>query len=170
MKISKKKYCFRKQLQTYDIPIDKIKRQITAITVNDDATFAYCGTRKGDIIKIKLNLTENNFKAFLVGIYSRLSKNKPFYELGVRDILKINDKQLIIGSGNGDIELVEEFEAKCVLKVIRKCHIGEKNAITSLVRVNEKSACVIVGSTESEIYELCLGKISKTFYEITKNK
>lgn len=81
----------------------------------DDSTM-YAGTMSGDIVKLRLSCRQNEFnKPTLIGAYGRHNPRKSpgkdceKYMNGVRDLIYLNnERQLLIGAGDGTIELVEE--------------------------------------------------------------
>lgn len=83
----------------------------------------YCGTSTGDILKIRLNYHHDKEildpiqRPIMIGCYARLDekniKAKPhervkLYSMGVRSILILEKNVLLIGAGNGTINLVKE--------------------------------------------------------------
>lgn len=92
------------------------------VNISDD--IMYAGTMSGDIVKIKLNcqnspdLKASDKPPILLGCYARHNSKKPAgkdcekYLNGVRDLLILDDRHLIIGAGDGTIELVEERNVK----------------------------------------------------------
>lgn len=81
----------------------------------DDSTM-FAGTMSGDVVRMRLNCSQNVFnKPTLVGAYGRHNPKKSpgkdceKYKNGVRDLIFLNnERQLLIGAGDGTIELVEE--------------------------------------------------------------
>lgn len=88
--------------------------------VKSDDSILYAGTMSGDIVKIKLNCCEEFDKSpVLVGCYGRHNPKKAFgkdcenYLNGIRDLILVSDeKQFLIGAGDGVVELVEERDVK----------------------------------------------------------
>lgn len=93
--------------------------------VNHRDDIMYAGTMSGDIVKVQLNCQEvpnamaGERPPILIGCFARHNPKKPpgkdceKYKNGVRDLLIINEtNQLVIGAGDGTIELVEERNAK----------------------------------------------------------
>lgn len=84
----------------------------------------YAGTMSGDIVKIRLNchhdpeVIEREKSPVLLGCYGRHNPKKPYgkdcekYFNGVRDLLILSNGMLIIGAGDGTVELVEERTVK----------------------------------------------------------
>lgn len=103
-----------------DVSVGKLRRIYTSMKVNPNDGFMYVGTMSGDIIKVQINSSEesaaNLMKApVLIGCYGRHNPKKTFgkdcdkYPNGVRDLEILHErKQLIIGAGDGTVELIEE--------------------------------------------------------------
>lgn len=103
----------------------KLRREYTSIRVNVGDDIMYAGTMSGDIVKVQLNC-QNKLGAMgderppiLLGCFARHNPKKPpgkdceKYKNGVRDLLILTEcNQLIIGAGDGTIELVEERNGK----------------------------------------------------------
>ena len=75
----------------------KIKRNFTCITIDENDTCAYLGTRTGDIIEI--DLQRNLFK--------RIGPAKRLFSLGVNVINLLHNGQILIGAGDGTIARVD---------------------------------------------------------------
>lgn len=96
--------------------LGKIRRNFTSMKVNADDSMMFVGTMSGDVIKLRLNCRANEFnKPTLIGCYGRHNPKKPpgkdceKYMNGVRDLIYVNnERHLLIGAGDGTIELVEE--------------------------------------------------------------
>lgn len=84
--------------------------------ISDDDSIMYVGTMSGDVVKLRINCHANEFnKPTLIGCYGRHNPKKSpgkdceKYMNGVRDLLYLNNgRHLLIGAGDGTIELVEE--------------------------------------------------------------
>lgn len=84
--------------------------------ISDDDSIMYVGTMSGDVVKLRINCHANEFnKPTLIGCYGRHNPKKSpgkdceKYMNGVRDLLYLNNgRYLLIGAGDGTIELVEE--------------------------------------------------------------
>lgn len=105
-----------KKLNVLNASLGKIRRNFTSMIVNSDDSTVFVGTMSGDVVKMRLNCRENKFdKPTLIGAYGRHNPKKPLgkdcekYMNGVRDLIYVNnERQLLIGAGDGTIELVEE--------------------------------------------------------------
>lgn len=108
------------KLKVLDASLRKLRRNFTSMKVKSDDSILYAGTMSGDIVKIKLNCSKEFDKSpVLVGCYGRHNPKKAFgkdcenYLNGIRDLILVCDeKQLLIGAGDGTIELVEERDVK----------------------------------------------------------
>lgn len=105
-----------RKLNVLNACLGKIRRNFTSMKVNADDSVMYVGTMTGDIVKMRLNCRQNDFnKPTLIGCYGRHNPKKSpgkdveKYRNGVRDLIYLNsERQLLIGAGDGTIELVEE--------------------------------------------------------------
>jgi len=102
-----------------DVAMGKIRRKITCIEITSNDEYAYCGTSTGDVMKVKLpwspdlNILDPIAPPALIGCYGKIPKKKKnmqpdMYSLGVRAILLLCGNKLLIGAGDGTIDLVEE--------------------------------------------------------------
>lgn len=91
--------------------------------IRSNDSILYAGTMSGDIVKIHLSCgkeTDHFDKSpVLIGCYGKHNPKKAFgkdcenYLNGVRDLLFVsNEKQLLVGAGDGIIELIEERDVK----------------------------------------------------------
>lgn len=114
----------QRNLQGLDTSFAKIKRKILCTEIDRLDEYAYCGTSTGDVLKIKLNFPEDltvqkpSVSPSLVGCFAKYpatGKKKPpgvtveLYSRGVTSLrLYGNDGTMIVGSGNGVVELVRQ--------------------------------------------------------------
>lgn len=104
------------KLNVLNASLGKIRRNFTSMIVSTDDSTMYAGTMSGDIVKLRLNCSQNEFnKPILIGAYGRHNPRKSpgkdceKYMNGVRDLIYLNnERQLLIGAGDGTIEMVEE--------------------------------------------------------------
>lgn len=105
------------KLHVLNASLGKIRRNFTAMKISADDSILFVGTMSGDVVKLRLNCRLNEFnKATLIGCFGRHNPKKSpgkdceKFMNGVRDLLICpnNERQLLIGAGNGTIELVEE--------------------------------------------------------------
>lgn len=98
----------------------KVGRDFTSMKIDQNDEMMYVGTMSGDVVKVRLNchedpnVIERDKAPVLLGCYGRHNPRKPpgkdceQYKNGVRDLLLICPGCLLIGAGDGQIELVEE--------------------------------------------------------------
>lgn len=104
------------KLHVLNVSLGKIRRNFTSMKICGDDSIMYAGTMSGDVVKVRLNCCPNQFnKPTLIGCYARHNPRKSpgkdceKYMNGVRDLLYLdNERRLLIGAGDGTIELVEE--------------------------------------------------------------
>jgi WD40 repeat protein len=85
-----------------DCQMGHIKRFITCIRIDATDTYAYCGTRTGDILEIFLD--KANFKR--VGPMNRIFQN------GISSIIVMSTSELTIGAGDGSVVKVNRKSMK----------------------------------------------------------
>lgn len=163
------------KLSVDDVIVGKIRREITGMCVNSIDEIMYAGTMSGDIFKIRLNchhdpaVIQREKSPVLLGCFARHNAKRPIgkdcekYKNGVRDILILATGQLVIGAGDGTVELVEERNAKYKdypsptwpqLKTLKRTQVN--GAISSLRSLGADT--VLIGTEACEIYSLNLAK------------
>lgn len=112
------------KLHVQDVCVGKLRRVYTIMRVNICDDVMYAGTMSGDIVKIKLNCPNDpeagatDIPPIMLGCYGRHNPKKPAgkdcerYLNGVRDLLILDDSHLIVGAGDGTVELVQERNVK----------------------------------------------------------
>lgn len=118
------------KLVVRDTNVGKLRRIYTSMKVNVTDQVMYAGTTSGDIVKVQLNCSAdddggidagNSDKVpIMLGCFGRhnpkktVGKDCEMYMSGVRDLEIIygDRPRLIIGAGDGTVELVEERNAK----------------------------------------------------------
>ncbi|KAF6201741.1 hypothetical protein GE061_004136 [Apolygus lucorum] len=135
-----------------DVQMGKIRRKVTCIEVTDDDYYAWCGTSTGDVMKVTLNFSKSdrhdNYPVAapaLIGCFAKYARYKKresdtdLWVSGVRSLVILPNNRLIIGSGDGMVELVGQ-------KVFKPTHKIEKGAgitnPTNPLFVVLKSVCV----------------------------
>lgn len=132
-----------KKLKVLDAMMGKLRRTYTSVKVSICDRFLFAGTMSGDVVKVQINFSSTQSLCeerapVLIGCYARHNPKKSFgkdcenYANGVRDLIILNDgRQLVIGAGDGTVELVEERGLKCKeypsptypnLKAVRNSH------------------------------------------------
>ncbi|XP_025190982.1 cilia- and flagella-associated protein 52-like [Melanaphis sacchari] len=114
----------QRNLQGLDTSFAKIKRRILCTAIDRLDEYAYCGTSTGDVLKVKLNFPADataqkpSASPTLVGCFAKYpaaGKKRPagvtveLYSKGVTSLqLYGDDGTMIVGSGNGVVELVRQ--------------------------------------------------------------
>ncbi|XP_047349154.1 cilia- and flagella-associated protein 52 isoform X3 [Vespa velutina] len=110
----------RRKIYGVNVKVGKLRRSINCIVINENDTYAYCGTSSGDIIKARLNYRsedEEQAESVMIGCYSKMYKGLKkvnqakgeieCYAGGVEKLLLLNDEKMIVGAGDGTVELIE---------------------------------------------------------------
>ncbi|CAG4950295.1 unnamed protein product [Parnassius apollo] len=114
-----------KNLDVVDVALGKLRRSVRCITVNKDDSYGYAGTTTGDMIKFSINYPADpsasvaQCKPSLIGC---LAKCGPWrkgkrpesicYSQGIESILIMDDGCLIVGAGDGTVDLLDEINWK----------------------------------------------------------
>lgn len=107
-----------------DVIMGKLRREITGMCVDSIDELMYAGTMSGDVLKIRLNchhdpaVLQREKSPVLLGCFGRHNPKKPIgkdcekYTHGVRDLIIVPDDRMLIGAGDGTVELVEERKVR----------------------------------------------------------
>ncbi|XP_020710448.2 cilia- and flagella-associated protein 52 [Athalia rosae] len=170
--------CETRKVYGVNVKVGKLRRSINCIVVDVRDENAFCGTTSGDIVRARLNYYHNmEFmepvrSPVMVGCYSKVPKNLKklhteafLYGGGVTSLALLNDGRLIVGAGDGSLELVKILEnepvsnfgeAKLKLpttpQIVTLAKTDVKNVVTSLVLHEQKF--VFVGTVFCEIYQI----------------
>ncbi|KAJ0177488.1 hypothetical protein K1T71_007497 [Dendrolimus kikuchii] len=114
-----------KNLDVVDVALGKLRRSVRCIAISKDDAYGYAGTTTGDMIKFSINYPPDptasvaNCKPALIGC---LAKCGPFrkgtkpasvcYSQGIESILIMDDGCLIVGAGDGTIDILDEINWK----------------------------------------------------------
>lgn len=108
-----------RKLRAHDVIVGRSRRVYTGMCISNTDDFLYAGTMSGDVVKVQLNchhepdVIERDKAPVLVGCFGRHIPKRPYgkdcekYLNGVRDVLILENK-LVIGAGDGTVELVVE--------------------------------------------------------------
>lgn len=103
-----------------DVKMSKLKRIILCLDVDDRDEVCYCGTSTGDVLKVRLNfhhdaeILEPVKPPLLVACLTKISPKKlpmgmvDLYKDGIKSIRILMKGTMLIGAGDGTIDLVEE--------------------------------------------------------------
>ncbi|KYN02582.1 PREDICTED: cilia- and flagella-associated protein 52 [Cyphomyrmex costatus] len=170
----------KRRVHNLDVEVGKLKRLINCIAVDEKDEIVYCGTSSGDIIKARLNLRDDLqcgepvCLPVMIGCYSKITRDPrkmktgegDLYAGGVRSLLLLKDRKLVVGTGNGTIELIQIINIKesrthkqqskfpNTPQILTHQKENVCSAITSMVLyLNE---FVLVGTSWCEIYQITL--------------
>lgn len=153
--------------------------------VNEQDEVMFVGTKSGDVVKIYLNCNDDSSQAAsdkiptLLGCFARHNPQKPFgkdcekFENGVRDLLILPTGQLIIGAGDGSVEIVEERNCKFKdypsptwpnFKVLKRTKIY--GIISSLQLLHNE--LLLIGTENCEIYSIPLRTFDQNQIKLIK--
>lgn len=144
----------------------------------------YVGTKSGDVVKIYLNCNSDTVESAdkiptLLGCFARHNPARPYgkdcekFENGVRDLLILATGQLLIGAGDGSVEIVEERNCKFkdypsptwpCFRVIRKAKVN--GVISSLQCLNTET--LLIGTENCEIYSIPLKTFDMSMMKLLK--
>ncbi|KAG8263847.1 Cilia- and flagella-associated protein 52 [Homalodisca vitripennis] len=167
-----------RNLRSMNVSLGKIKRIITCIEIDYRDEFAYCGTSTGDIVKVKLNYSHDInildpiVKPVLIGCFAKfpkkISSKQPLeaerYSQGVGAILLLDDDSIIVGAGDGTVDMVRERDVSPdsliqkghgklinpslpMLIMIRSVHVG--STVTSAQKLGDE---LLIGTIQCELY------------------
>lgn len=109
-----------KKLNVHDVYVGKQKRLYKCVCIDSNDEYAYVGTQSGDVVKISLNccntlnVVRPGQSAAMMGAYGTHNCRKPFgkdcdrYVNGLQVVHIVGDGLLLMGAGDGTVELVEE--------------------------------------------------------------
>lgn len=115
----------KKRLYVHEVAVGKLGRDFTSMVIDDRDEIMYAGTMSGDVVKVGLNchpdpnVINRDKNPILLGCYGRHNPKKPpgkdceKYKAGVRDLLILRPGVLLIGAGDGHLEMVEERNVNC---------------------------------------------------------
>ena len=81
------------KMSSTDMAIGHLKRFINCVTVDPSDTFAYCGTRTGDLLEVYLEKAT----------FKRLGPVNRIFVGGISKIVCSITKDLIVGAGDGSL-------------------------------------------------------------------
>ncbi|XP_005191124.2 cilia- and flagella-associated protein 52 [Musca domestica] len=161
-----------KKVNVHDVYVGKHQRRYTSISIDLRDEYVYLGTFSGDVIKIILNccdsanVTKAGTFSSMVGAYGTHNPRKPFgkdcnrYVNGLRVVYIVDDGLLLMGAGDGVLELVEERKDRSfknypsptwpMLKTLKRTKVN--GAITSMVQITPIE--YYIATEANEIYLL----------------
>ncbi|XP_061393419.1 cilia- and flagella-associated protein 52 [Musca vetustissima] len=164
-----------KKVNVHDVYVGKHQRRYTSISIDRRDEYVYLGTFSGDVIKIILNccdtnnVTRSGTFSSMMGAYGTHNPRKPFgkdcnrYINGLRVVYIVDDGLLLMGAGDGTVELVEERKdiketsfknypspTWPMLKTLKRTKVN--GAITSMVQITPIE--YYIATEANEIYLL----------------
>lgn len=103
-----------------DVIVGKLRREITGMCIDSIDETMFAGTMSGDVLKIRLNchhdpaVLQRERSPLLLGCFGRHNPKKTpgkdceKYTNGVRDLIIVPNDRMLVGAGDGTVELVEE--------------------------------------------------------------
>eukprot|EP01017_Pseudomicrothorax_dubius_P022597 TRINITY_DN24442_c0_g1_i2.p1 TRINITY_DN24442_c0_g1~~TRINITY_DN24442_c0_g1_i2.p1 ORF type:complete len:630 (+),score=166.17 TRINITY_DN24442_c0_g1_i2:175-2064(+) len=82
-----------KKIHTIEVNFGNLKRNFTSIAIDASDSFAYCGTKTGDVLEILLERA----------IYKRVGPVKKLFSLGVNTLGLLPNGDIIVGAGDGEL-------------------------------------------------------------------
>ncbi|XP_015518674.1 cilia- and flagella-associated protein 52 [Neodiprion lecontei] len=163
-----------------NVKVGKLRRSVNCIVVDPRDENAYCGTTSGDLIRARLNFYHNmEFMEpvktpVMVGCYSKVPKNIKktnteaiLYAGGITGLTLLGNERLVVGAGDGTVELVKILESEPVpnfgeaklklpttAQILTLAKTNVKNTVTSMVLF--KQEYLFVGTVFCEIYQIKL--------------
>jgi len=86
----------KKKVQYTEILMNQIKRVFTCCVIDPTDSYAYLGTKTGDIVEISL---ANN-------LFKRIGPNKKLFSQGINCINLLSNGDLLLGAGDGTLAKV----------------------------------------------------------------
>uniref|UniRef100_A0A1A9VDW4 Cilia- and flagella-associated protein 52 n=1 Tax=Glossina austeni TaxID=7395 RepID=A0A1A9VDW4_GLOAU len=180
-----------KKVNAQDVFMGKQQRRMCCVGIYRGDKYAYMGTYSGDLMKVALNccdvvnVTQMGQTSGLVGAYGVHNPRKPFgkdcnrYVHGVRDLRIVDDGLLLVGAGDGVVELVEERKdineiffknypnPTCpMLKMLKRTKVN--GAVSSLVEINPLE--YYIATDLNEIYLLNIKTFSLKLLKTSHKK
>lgn len=173
-----------RRISAQDVAVGKLRREFTCVKVDARDELMYVGTKSGDVVKINLNCNDDTLEATdkiptLLGCFARFNPQKPFgkdcekFENGVRDLLLLPSGHLIIGAGDGSVEIVEERNCKFKdypsptwpnFRVVKRARVS--GIISSLQCLNNET--LLIGTESCEIYSIPLKSFDMSMMKLLK--
>ncbi|OMJ87253.1 hypothetical protein SteCoe_11102 [Stentor coeruleus] len=117
------------------VNLGNLKRQILNVMVDPTDTFAYVGTRTGDILEINLERAS----------YKRCGPVRKLFSQGVQCLALMNNGDILVGAGDGTIAKLagQTLQVKCQSDVL-----GDVTSIS----LTQDNTHFFLGSGQSNIY------------------
>ncbi|XP_049869481.1 cilia- and flagella-associated protein 52 isoform X2 [Pectinophora gossypiella] len=180
-----------KNLDVQDVALGKLRRCVRCIAVSRDDTYGMAGTTTGDMIKFSINYPSDpkasvsHCKPAIIGCLAKCGAWKKgkrpdsiCYSQGVEALIILDDGCLIVGAGDGTIDILDEinwkgrFPKSKILdpnkphfKALRSCKL--EGSITSLELMESPAMqadrrLLLAGTRTSEIYAINIHTFAPT--------
>jgi WD40 repeat protein len=119
------------------VNLGNLKRQILNVVIDPTDTFAYVGTRTGDILEINLERAS----------YKRCGPARKLFSQGVQCLALMNNGDILVGAGDGTIAKLagQTLQVKCQSEVL--------GGVTS-ISLTQDNTHFFLGTSQSNIYLL----------------
>lgn len=156
-----------------DVIVGKLRREFTGMSVNSIDEIMYAGTMSGDVAKIRLNchhdpaVLQREKAPVLLGVFGRHNPKRPpgkdcdKWLNGVRAIQILPNDRMVVGAGDGTVEMVMERDVKFKdypsptwpqLKSLKRTKVI--GAVSSIQILDPNT--ILVGTESCEIYSIKL--------------
>lgn len=125
----------QKKITTLKVNLGQIKRKFQCIVIDHSDTFAYLGTKTGDIIQISLE----------TALFRKIGPLKRLFSLGINCITQLPHGDIMVGAGDGTIAKIGCKD----MKVIAEAQV--MGSVTSLSPTAD-STHFFAGTEKSTIY------------------
>ena len=104
------------KLSVTNISLGKLKREVVSVERDPARDCLYCGTKSGDLLKIVLNSQAGGRPALLAACVRKPRRGQPSnagrFSGGVNCLQLLDNGDLLVGCGNGDLVCVEQTDIK----------------------------------------------------------
>ncbi|KAL4707513.1 hypothetical protein ACJJTC_000265 [Scirpophaga incertulas] len=178
-----------KNLDVVDVSLGKLRRTVRCISISKDDAFGYAGTTTGDMIKFSINYPSDSAasvahsKPTLLGCLAKCGHWKKgktpepvCYSQGIESILIMSDGCLIVGAGDGTVDLLDEINwkgefpkskvvnpTKPYFKALKTTKLeGSITSLELMESMNQRgeSRLLLAGTRSSEIYAINVATFS----------
>jgi WD40 repeat protein len=125
----------QKKITTLRCNLGQIKRKFTCVVIDHSDSYAYLGTKTGDVVQVSLD------KA----LFKKLGPVKRLFSLGINCITQLPNGDIMVGSGDGTIAKIGNKDMKI------KAEAQVLGAVTSF-SLTADGTHFFVGTNKSTIY------------------
>jgi cilia- and flagella-associated protein 52 len=131
-----------RKIRAFDVNLGQTKRIVKCICASESENVFYCGTTSGDILEI----------SYPMGTFKSIGPEKNKFSLGVTSLRSLKNGDLIVGSGDGRIVLLDPAN-KFKTKMSAQC-----DAEVTSISLRGVGHMFFVGTAKSQIYRLELSE------------